>query len=60
CEKNGKSSRIVEFLVCLGRKAPDSGRKAPVAAGFCMFCLLSAQRAGRAAHCAGFSGKCHY
>ncbi|MCI66372.1 hypothetical protein A2U01_0087630, partial [Trifolium medium] len=46
-EKAAKSSKI---LAAWGARRAGMGRKAPVAAGFC--CLLPAQRAGRAAHCA--------
>ncbi|MCI69820.1 hypothetical protein A2U01_0091083, partial [Trifolium medium] len=49
-------------VVCLGRKAPGSGAQGAAAGQFCYFvvCLFPSQCAGRAAHCAGISGKCSF
>ncbi|MCI81081.1 hypothetical protein A2U01_0102353, partial [Trifolium medium] len=48
CEKNGKSSKKLQISCCLGRKAPDAGRKAQVAAPVLLFavCFLRNARAG--------------
>ncbi|MCI82621.1 hypothetical protein A2U01_0103895, partial [Trifolium medium] len=55
-----KQQKVANFLLSGAQGASCWAQGAGGSTSFTVCCLFPAQRASRAAHCACFSGKCHF